>query len=78
MVNLLLRVDALPSEAIFCNSLTFVELGFFLFSLSHTVTVHVEEITLACTRCLILVLFCFHFYSFVVRLLWLTRSSSTM
>lgn len=29
MVNLLLRVDALPSEAIFCNSLTFVELGFF-------------------------------------------------
>lgn len=65
---------ALPSKAIFCNSLMFVEPGFFLFSLSLTVTVHVEEITLAFTWCSIPVLFRFHFYSFVVTLFWPTRS----
>ena len=42
MVNLLRRVDAVPTKAIFCNSLMFVEPGFFLFSISNTVTVHVE------------------------------------
>ena len=78
MVNLLLRVDALTSKAIFCNSLLLVEPGFFLFSLSHTITENLEEITLACTIRLIPVLFRFHFQSFVARLLWLTRSSSTM
>ena len=62
---------ALPREAIFCNSLMFVGPGFFFLSLSHTVTVHVEEMTFS----LLLLDAGFQFYSDSTSVLLLLDSS---